>query len=57
MTQAVSCQSVITEVQIQLQAIPCGICGGQSGVGTGFSLNVSVVHCQYDSTNNPYSFI
>jgi len=57
MAQAVSCQSVVTEVQIQLQASPCGFCGGQSGKGTGFSLNVSVVRCQYDSTNDPYSFI
>jgi len=53
MARAVSCQALITEAQIQLQASPCGICGGQSGVGMGFSLNVSVVSCQYDSTNDP----
>jgi len=57
MAQAVSCHSLVTEAQIQLQANPCGICDGQSGVGTSFSLNVSVVPWQYDSTNDPYSFI
>jgi hypothetical protein len=57
MAQAVSCQSLVTEAQIQLQASLCGICGRQSGAGTGFSLNVSVVPSQYDSTNDPYSFI
>jgi len=57
MAQAISCQSLITEAQIQLQASPYGICGGQSGVGMGFSLNVSFVPWQYDSTNDPSSLI
>jgi len=53
MATAVSCQSLITESQIQLQGSPCRICGGQSGVGMSFSLNISVVSCHYDSTNDP----
>jgi len=53
MARAVSYQSFITEAQLQLQASLCGICGRQSGVGMGFSLNVSVVSCLYDSTNDP----
>jgi hypothetical protein len=30
------------EVPVQSQASPCGICGGQGGIGTGFSLRTSV---------------
>jgi hypothetical protein len=36
MAQAVSCWPVATQVQVQTQANPCGICGVQSGTGTGF---------------------
>jgi hypothetical protein len=42
---------------IQSQAGLCGICGGQTGTGTGFSASTSVFPCQYHSTNAPYSAI
>ena len=36
-SQAVLCLPVTMEAQTQSQASPCGMCGGQSGSGTGFS--------------------
>jgi hypothetical protein len=32
---------------------PCGICGGQSGIETGFSPNTSSFPCQFHSTGAP----
>jgi hypothetical protein len=45
------------EVWVQTQTTPCGICGGQSGAGTGFSLSTVVLPCQYHSTSAPGLFI
>jgi hypothetical protein len=39
MAEAVSQQSFIAEDQVHSLVSPCGICGGQSGTGTVFSLS------------------
>jgi hypothetical protein len=51
MVQAVSHWPLITGVQVQSQANPRGICGGQSGTKTGYSPRTSVFPCQHHSTN------
>jgi hypothetical protein len=38
MAQAVSQRPFTVEAQVRSRVSPCGICGGQSGTGTGFSL-------------------
>jgi len=45
------------EAQVQTQASPCGICGGQSGTKTSYSPVTSFSHFQYNCTYHPYSFI
>jgi hypothetical protein len=47
MAQVVSCWPLIADTRDHAQVNPCGICGGQSGTGTGFSLSSSVFPCQY----------
>jgi hypothetical protein len=41
------------EAQVRSLVDLCGICGGQSGNGTGFSPSTSVFHCQFHSTGEP----
>jgi hypothetical protein len=42
MAQAVSRQPLMVEARFRAQVGPCGICGVQSGTGTGFSLSSAV---------------
>jgi hypothetical protein len=37
MAQAVSRRLLTAEARVRSRVSPCGICGGQSGTGTGFS--------------------
>jgi hypothetical protein len=53
MVQAVSRRPPTAKVRVQSRVSPCGICGGQSGIGTGFSPSTSVFPCQYHSTGAP----
>jgi len=45
--QAVSRRSVTAETWLTSQIRPCGICSGQSGTGTDFSLRYLVFPCRY----------
>jgi hypothetical protein len=47
MAQVVSHWPFTVEAQVHARVNTCGICGGQSGTGTGFSPNSSVFPCQY----------
>jgi hypothetical protein len=46
MAQAVSRRPVTAEARVRTPVSPCGICGGQSGTGTGFprALGFSLVN-------------
>jgi hypothetical protein len=47
MAQFVSRCPLTAEAQVRVRVNPCGICGGQSGTGTGFPSSSSVFPCQY----------
>jgi hypothetical protein len=53
MAQAVIRRPLTAEARFRSRVSPCGICGGQSGIGTGFSLSTSVFRCQFHSTDAP----
>jgi hypothetical protein len=53
MAQAVSRRPPTAEARFRSRVSPCGICGGQSGTGRGFSPSTSVFPCQFHSTGAP----
>jgi hypothetical protein len=53
MAQAVSRRSLTAEDRVRSRVRPCGIWGGQSGTGTGFSPSTSVFPCQFHYTGVP----
>jgi hypothetical protein len=48
--QVVSRRPLTAEAWVRAPVSLCGICGGQSGTGTGFSPSSSIFPCQYHST-------
>ena len=55
MVKAVS--RLIAEIWIRSPVSPCGNCCGRSAIVTGFSPSISVLPCQYQSTNASYSYL
>jgi hypothetical protein len=51
--QAVSRRPPTAEARVRYRVSPCGIFGGQSGTGTGFSPSASVFPYQFHSTGAP----
>jgi hypothetical protein len=50
MAQAVRRRPLTVEASFRSRVGPCGIRGGQSGTGTGFSSSTLVFPCQFHST-------
>ena len=53
MAQADSHRPYTEEARVRSRVGPCGICGGNSGTGTGLSPSTSVFPCQFNSTGVP----
>jgi hypothetical protein len=53
MAQEDSPRPLTAEARIRSRVSPCGIYGGQSVTGTGFSPSTSVSPCQFHSTGAP----
>jgi hypothetical protein len=53
MAQAVSRRPLIAGARVRSRVSLCGLCGGQSGTGIGFSPNTSVFPCQFHFTGAP----
>jgi hypothetical protein len=53
MAQAVSRRPLNPQARVRSRVSPCGICGGQSGIGIYFSPSTSVFPCQFHSTGAP----
>jgi hypothetical protein len=53
MAQAVSRRPPAAEARVRSRVTPCGICGGQSDTGTGFSPSTSGFPYQFHSTGAP----
>ena len=53
MTKAVSHRPLTVEYRVRSRVSPRGICGGQSGTGTGVPPSTSVFLCQFHSTGAP----
>jgi hypothetical protein len=53
MAQAVRRRPFTAETWVLSRASPCGIFGGQSGTGTGFSPRTTGFPCQFHSTGSP----
>ena len=57
MISVVSRRPLTVEKRLRSQVSSCGICGGQSGTGTGFSPSISNFPCPYRYTDAPTSLI